>query len=68
MVKDTLNDKECAWLERIQSEVDKVWGDLTPWEQKFIEDLIERFRKWGDRTRISAKQWEIITRISEKII
>ncbi|MCX5822399.1 MAG: hypothetical protein NTY86_02535 [Deltaproteobacteria bacterium] len=63
-----LTDKECAWLERIEKEVDKVWGDLTPWEQKFIEDLLEKFKRFGDRTMISPKQWEIITRISEKII
>ena len=64
----SLTDKECAWMERIEKEVDKVWDDLTPWEQKFIEDLLERFKRFGDKTTISPKQWEIITRISEKII
>lgn len=63
-----LSDKECAWMERIEKEVDKVWDDLTPWEQKFIEDMLEKFKRFGDRTMISPKQWEIITRISEKII
>ena len=63
-----LTDKECAWMERIEKEVDKVWDDLTPWEQKFIESLLERFKHFGDKTMISPKQWEIITRISEKII
>ena len=63
-----LSDKECAWMERIEKEVDKVWDDLTPWEQKFIEDMLEKFRRFGDRTMISPKQWESIGRISEKII
>lgn len=63
-----LSTEECAWMERIENEVDKVWDDLTPWEQKFIEDILEKFRLYGDKTRISPKQWEILTRISEKII
>ena len=60
--------KEFAWIQRLEKEVDKVWDDLTEWEQRFMEDLLERFRRWGQRTMISPKQWEIITRISEKII
>ncbi len=63
-----LTDKECAWLERIDKEVDRAWPDLTPWEHKFFDDLMERFKRFGDRTSISPKQWEIITRISEKIL
>jgi hypothetical protein len=63
-----LSDKECAWMERIEKETDKVWDDLTPWEQRFIEDMLEKFRRYGDQIRISPKQWEILTRISEKII
>jgi hypothetical protein len=31
--------------------------DLTPFEQKFIEDLLERFRRYGENTIISPKQW-----------
>ena len=68
MKTQLLTDKECAWLERIQKEIDKTWDDLSSWEQKFTEDLLERFRRYGDRTLISKRQWEIITRISEKII
>lgn len=63
-----LTEKECDWLKRIEREIDKVWDDLTAWEQRFMEDLLERFRQYGARTQISAKQWAIITRISEKII
>lgn len=63
-----LSDKDCARMERIEKEIDKVWDDLTPWEQKFIENMLEKFKRYGDRTMISPKQWEILTRISEKII
>jgi hypothetical protein len=68
MKTQLLTDKECAWLERIQREIDKAWDDLSFWEQKFTEDLLERFSRYGDLTAISKRQWEIITRISTKII
>lgn len=63
-----LTAKEFAWLQRIEADVDKAWDDLNGFEKRFIEDLLERFRRFGERTFISPKQWEIITRISEKII
>jgi len=63
-----LTQKEFDWLQKIEREVDKAWDDLSPWEQKFIEDMLEKFRRYGIQTMISPKQWEIITRISEKII
>lgn len=68
MKTQLLTDKECAWLERLEKEIDNAWRDLSPWEQKFAEDLLERFRRYGDRTRISVRQWGIITRISEKVM
>ena len=63
-----LTQKEFDWLRRIESEVDKSWDELTGFEQKFIEDVLEKFRRWGTGLILSAKQWEILTRISEKIV
>jgi hypothetical protein len=53
---------------KLKTAVDTHWDELTAFEQKFAEDLLERFRQWGIKTRISPKQWEIITRISEKVL
>lgn len=63
-----LTQKEFDWMKRIEREIDKVWNDLTPWEQKFMENRLEAFRQYGMKTRISKAQWTIIDRISEKII
>lgn len=63
-----LDDKQYKWIERLKASVDKHWDELTAVEQKFMEDLIERFDRYGDRTKISPKQWDVITRISEKIL
>ena len=63
-----LTQKEMAWLSRIEQSIDTAWDDLTAWEKRFMEDILERFRRWGVKTQISKKQWESITRISEKIV
>lgn len=63
-----MDQKEYDWMNRLQASADKHWDELTDWEKKFLEDILERFRQWGKKTKITPKQWEIITRISEKII
>jgi len=60
--------EEYDWMDRLQAACDIHWKELTDWEKKFMEDILERFRQWGIKTKISPKQWEVITRISEKII
>jgi hypothetical protein len=60
--------EEYEWIDRLRAASDLHWDELTDWEKKFMEDLLEGFRQYGIRTKISKKQWEIITRISEKIL
>lgn len=38
----------------------------TPWEQKFMDDQCERYEEYGENTRFSEKQWEIVRRIGHK--
>ena len=63
-----MTQKEFDWLKRLEKEVDKHWDELTEWEKKFTESLLERFRRWGMKTMISTKEWGIITEISDKAI
>lgn len=63
-----MKEEEFAWIKRIEAVIDECWDVLTKWEQTFIEDFLERFRCWGKDTKVSAKQWEIIARISDKVI
>ncbi len=60
--------EEFKWLQKLDKAVDLNWDDMTEWERRFIEDILERFHQHGERTIISPKQWEIITRISEKVV
>ncbi len=63
-----LTQKEFEWLTKLGPAVDRHWDELTGFEQKFAEDLLERFRRWGVKTIVSQKQWEIIAGISEKVL
>lgn len=63
-----LTQKEFDWLGRIERNVDAAWDNLTAWEQRFIENLLERFRQYGTNTHISKDQWVKIAEISEKIV
>jgi len=63
-----MTQKEFDWLQLLEKNVDAYWDELTAWEQRFTEDLLERFRRWGIKTRISMKEWGIITEISDKVI
>lgn len=63
-----MTQKEFDWLQRLEKNVDAHWDELTAWEQRFTEDLLERFRRWGMKTKISVKEWRAITEISDKAI
>ena len=39
---------------------------LTEWEDKFLNDFIERRERQGDAIKVSEKQEEILERIAEK--
>lgn len=64
----TLTDEEFDWMKRLEAAADKFWGELTEWEKGFLENRLEAFRRFGRKTWFSAKQWQIIDKISEKIL
>ena len=63
-----MTEKQDKMLKAIEKVVDKEWDNLTPWEQKFIEDTLERYNLYGNKTLISEKQGDHIERIWEKIV
>jgi hypothetical protein len=63
-----MTEKEFKYMQKIEAEVDKGWDDLSNWEQKFIEDILERYKQYGRGTLISPKQADHIERIWEKIV
>lgn len=63
-----MTEEEFAWMQKLAPAVDMHWNEITDWEKHFAEDILERCRIYGRRTNVSPKQWEIITRISEKVL
>lgn len=63
-----LTQKEFDWMKRIEREIDVAWDDLKDWEKIFMEGILETFRAYGMKTRLSKGQWRVLDRISEKII
>jgi len=68
MMNTGLKPDEYDWMKRLEAGIDKAWHELTEWEQRFMENRLEAFRRYGVKTRISKAQWKIIDRISEKIL
>jgi len=62
-----MKQEEFDWLKKIEANIDASWDHLKDWEKGYIERLLERFKRYGMNTKISPKQWEVITEISEKI-
>jgi hypothetical protein len=63
-----LTQKEFDWLTKLGPAVDQHLDELTGFEQTFAEAVLERFRRYGIRTLVSKRQWEIIAGISEKVL
>ena len=65
---------EFNWFKNLEAKVKGTDLSLSPslslsaWEQSFVEDILERFRQYGRKTRISPKQWETIRRLYEEKI
>ena len=61
-----LTDCESKWIERLRQYM--AHPRLTDWERDLCRDLFNRFDMFGVNTQISGKQWEIIHRITDKVI
>lgn len=42
-------------------------ADLTDWERGFMDDQVKRYEQYGNRTRFSDKQLEIMNRVYGKL-
>lgn len=64
-----MDERQLDHLELILNGVkEKPDAGLTAWEENFIADIADRFETYGERTRISDRQWEFINKIGEKVL
>lgn len=54
-----------AWVGHLLSQLQSC-GELTEWEQDFVDDMTERSEKYGARIFISDKQFEILMRLRDE--
>lgn len=62
-----ISEEFSAHLEEIFRAASQDERRLSKWEKDFAADLGERFETYGLRTNISPKQWEILSRIRDKL-
>jgi len=63
-----LSQCEANWIERLRSYVKRADSLLTDWERDFCRDLFNKFDMFKENMALSGKQWEIIHRITDKVI
>ncbi len=65
-----MTSDETLKLELILNGVEEqgVSCDITAWERDFVESFRERLEEYGERTRVSEKQWAILDRIYDKVV
>lgn len=44
------------------------WDTLNDFEQDFMVSMEENREQWGDRMRISFKQWNVLNRLYDKVV
>lgn len=55
-------------IQGVKESMDDPDTEVTEWEQNFVIDQEKRLIEYGDRTRMSDKQWAILDRIYEKVV
>lgn len=55
-------------IQGVKEAMDDPNTEVTEWEQNFVMDQEARKLEWGDRMRMSEKQWAIIDRIYDKVV
>jgi hypothetical protein len=55
-------------LELIFGGARENFDKLNDFETDFLISMEERYKDWGDRTRISFKQWGVLNRLYDKVV
>jgi len=61
-----MDQREAKRLDWILSKAQMATEDLTEWEESFVNDMTERFEKYGRSLSVSEKQWDVLERIRDK--
>lgn len=63
-----MDQREAKRLDWILAKAQTTTEDLTEWEESFVNDMTERFEKYGLSLTVSERQWDVLERIAEKAV
>lgn len=61
-----MDQRDAKRLDWILAKAQMASEDLTEWEQSFVDDMTERFEKYGRSLTVSERQWDVLERIRDK--
>jgi hypothetical protein len=68
MVMEELSSDQVDLLDRIRDEWEAGGGlNLSDWQNGFIEDILDRYDTYHERTFLSENQWGKIHQIAEEM-
>lgn len=62
-----LTEKEEMYIKLLVAEEAYFEDKLNDWEQGFMRSLVENYEDRGVGLTLSVKQWEVISRIAERL-
>lgn len=62
-----MTPEEIEYMELIIASFEDDSSLLSSWEQGFIKDVAARFKKYGNDTHMSPRQWEFIDKAADKL-
>ena len=63
-----MDQRDAKRLDWILAKAQTTMEDLTEWEESFVNDMTERFEKYGLSLTVSERQWDVLERIAEKAV
>jgi hypothetical protein len=63
---DILSEDELSRINEILGDAENS-ARLSDWENEFCDSVRDRILEYGNRARISAKQWDVLDRIENKL-
>ena len=63
-----MNNKEWAWIKRLEIATKRDVEKLTDFEKKFCTDFFPKANALGQKMKVTAKQWAVLMDLTDKVI
>lgn len=62
-----LNENNLSDLYDLMHRFGESRAQLNDWERGFMDDFRARYEEYGERIKVSTKQWDILVRVGKKL-